>query len=304
MVTITSNVGLALADIPHLIAAMPAAEQAAYQYEGAIAAIYMAYYTFYVSDINGSIPYSQAFQARYGGTLTPTYDPQQTLFDTLDLQIKTAIGVLESSPSATQKLYGANDPFFGGASNQVTAWLKAGNALRLKIATRLLKVDPATLTSIATSVLADANQMSAIGDSWVLYVGPAFADAGGNFNPTGFLAAQPMVDFFNKYNDPREPIFYRQVTAAVAMFGGPTSPDSLPRPPYWQNLYKASDTPISQLQHRLWTPNYNENDGFGPGTGVPVSSRSSLMPNIALSGPTWPQEASHRTSILSGTIRV
>jgi Starch-binding associating with outer membrane len=260
------HVGLALADIPHLIAAMPAAEQAAYQYEAAIAAIYMAYYTFYVSDTYGSIPYSQAFQARYGGTLTPTYDPQQTLFDTLDLQIKTAVATLESSPSTTQKLYGANDPFFGGASNQVTAWLKAANALRMKIAMRLIKRDAATATTIVTEALADANQMSAIGDSWVLYVGPAFADAGGNFNPTGFLASEPMVNFFNKYNDPREPIYFRQVSGG-GYVGGTTSPDSS-LTTYWKNLYKASDTPISQLQHRLWTPNFNENDGFGPGTGV------------------------------------
>ena len=73
-------------------------------YEVAIAAIFKAYYAFYVSDINGSIPYSQAFQARYGGTLTPVYDPQQELFDTLDLQIKTAVKTLETSQGAEQIL--------------------------------------------------------------------------------------------------------------------------------------------------------------------------------------------------------
>jgi hypothetical protein len=37
--------------------------------------------------------------------------------------------------------------------------------------------------------------------------------------------------------------------------------------PAFQTLYKASDTPFSPIQHRLFTPDYNENDGFGAGTG-------------------------------------
>jgi len=68
---------------------MTTADQANRANEVAIASIYKAYYAFYVSDINGSIAYSEAFQARYGGTLTPVYDPQASLFDTLDTQIKS-----------------------------------------------------------------------------------------------------------------------------------------------------------------------------------------------------------------------
>ena len=87
------NVGVPLADIPQLISKMSAADQAARVYENNIASIYKAYYAFYVSDINGSIPYTQAFQARYGGTLTPVYDAQQILFDTLNAQIKKAVTI-------------------------------------------------------------------------------------------------------------------------------------------------------------------------------------------------------------------
>src|SRR6185437_511689 len=99
------NVGLALSDIPHLVAKMTTAEQAARVDELAIAAIYKAYYAFYVSDINGSIPYSQAFKARYGGTLTPTYGEQKNLFDSLDLQVKTAVNTLEETNESAQTLY-------------------------------------------------------------------------------------------------------------------------------------------------------------------------------------------------------
>jgi hypothetical protein len=261
------NVGLPLEDIPHLIEKMSPANQAQRVYENAIATIYKAYYAFYVSDINGSIPYSQAFEARYGGTLTPAYDPQQQLFDTLDIQVKGAVAALEASQSATQVLYGGNDPFYGVnySGGEAMGWIKAGNALRLKMASRLMKVDPTTLASIATEVLADPNQMSSVSDSWSLYVGPSYADAGGNFNPSGFLAAKPVVDFMNKYSDPRLTVFYRP-NSFGAYVGSPTDPDTCSLQ-YYQNLYKAADTPFSPIQHRLWTPNYNENDGFGAGTG-------------------------------------
>ena len=154
------RVGPRLADIPVLVSKLPADQQAQRVYELAIAAIFKAYYAFYVSDINGSIPYSQAFQARYGGTLTPVYDPQQNLFDTLDAQIKAAVKTLETPQGATQILYGAKDPFFGAAADEAAEWAKAGNALRLKIGMRLMKRDPAKLAAIAADVLSDATQMS------------------------------------------------------------------------------------------------------------------------------------------------
>ncbi|MDQ2752613.1 MAG: SusD/RagB family nutrient-binding outer membrane lipoprotein, partial [Bacteroidota bacterium] len=97
--TFYSQVGLYLSDIPALVAKMNANAQAARVYQVNIAAIFKAYYAFYVSDINGSIPYSQAFQARYGGTQTPVYDPQPALFDTLDRQIKAAVATLETTQS-------------------------------------------------------------------------------------------------------------------------------------------------------------------------------------------------------------
>jgi hypothetical protein len=258
------RVGTYLSDIPNLVSKMSTADQAKRVYEVAIAAIFKAYYAFYVSDINGSIPYSQAFQARYGGTLTPVYDPQQELFDTLDVQIKSAIATLESSQS-DQILYEAKDPFFGSSANEVSEWIRTGNALRLKIAMRLMKRDPNKLKAIATEVLSDANQMSSVDDSWVLLVGPSYADATGNWNPNGFAAAKPVVDFFLAHGDPRLRIFYRPNKDGQYV-GSYTNPDASHAP---QNapLYTVADT-LSLLQHRIFTPSYDEGDGNGVGDGV------------------------------------
>ncbi len=133
------------------------------------------------------------------------------------------------------------------------------------MATRLIKRNPSAVTTIAQEVFADANQMSSNADGWVLFVGPNFADWHGNYNATGFLASRSLVNFMNQYNDPREPAFYRRNSSGVYA-GGTASPDSA-LTSNWQAIYTASDTPISFLQHRLWTPNYDEGDGLGLGTG-------------------------------------
>src|SRR5687767_3943476 len=52
-----TNVGNRLVDIPRLIEQMPETEQARRVHMKAIPYILFAHYTFYVSDINGSIPY-------------------------------------------------------------------------------------------------------------------------------------------------------------------------------------------------------------------------------------------------------
>jgi hypothetical protein len=271
-----NNVGVPLVDIPHLIAGMSPSNAATRVYESDIAAIYKAYYAFYVSDINGSIPYTQAFQARYGGTLTPLYDAQAALFDTLDNQIKTAVTSLETSQSVTQTLYGAFDPFYGdadplnsgtpSAAAETLSWIKAGNALRLKIAMRLLARNASQVQSIVTDVLADPNQMASFKDSWVFFAGPAFATQGSNYNPTGFLASETMVNYMLSTSDPRLPIYFRP-NSSGHFVGCPTNPDTT-SPSSYQGHFSGNDSGFSAVQHRLFTPDFDEGDGNGSGTGV------------------------------------
>lgn len=268
------RVGSYLSDIPFQVSKLDPTVQGSYKNMMSIASIFKAYYAFYVTDINGNMPYSQAFQARYGGTLTPVYDAQQTLFDTLDTQVKAAVTSLESTDASTQTAIGGKDPFFPAAYNggsaltnvqEAAAWIKIGNALRLKMAMRLMKRDATKLKAIATEVLADnTHQMSAFTDSWVLYAGPAYANATGNWNPTGFIATQSMINFMSANADPREGIFYRPAIKTGTFVGVSASPDDVAAN---QNLYTHSDSLVSALQHRLFTPGFDENDGNGAGTG-------------------------------------
>ncbi len=254
------DLGYSIVDAVQIIDKLPDDQKARYTNIRAISEIVYAYYGFYVSDINGSVPFTEAFQARYGGTLTPAYDSQQDIFAQADALIKGAVNALESGAGDQVEL-GQNDPFFGG---NVASWIRTGNALRLKIALRLMKADPQTLSAIANDVLSDPQQMSSIADSWMLKVGPGFADGNGNYNPTGFAAGRPILEFMKGNDDPRLRIYFRPNKNGQYV-GSFTSPDEAQLPAN-RPLYSVTDT-LSQLQHRLFTPNYSYDGSAGDGSG-------------------------------------
>jgi len=282
------TLGAQLADLQHLIDLMPDAKKAGYVYMSAIADIPKIYYAFYVSDINGSIPYSEAFQARYGGTLTPKYETQQALFSLWDTRLKEIVTTLKTSQSTTQVSLGSNDQYFGGT---VVNWIRAANALRLRIALRLTKRDETTAKTIVNDVLSDGEQMSSNADGWVFHGRSTLATNGSNWDITTFRAPRPTLEFMLKNSDPRLRNFYEKnnytkanLDAAIAngvypagtkwtdqqYVGAPVSPDSA------QGKYKSwfttktvpGTTPqlvldtISYLKRRMWTPDYNSGTGI------------------------------------------
>ncbi len=288
------NVGNALTDMEKLVAALPAEEQPRYTHMIRIGRILKAYYTFYVSDIYGSLAYSEAFQARYGGTLTPKYDTQPALFAQLDSELKEAITTLKTAQTASQVALGNNDQYYAGSTQQ---WVKAANALRLKIAMRLAKRDPSKLRSIAAEVLASpaSDLMSSNTDSWVFTTVAAFT-SGGNWNPDGLRAPKPLVDFMWETKDPRIDAFFTPNSYSQANIdllaankqlptgskeserryvGSVTSPDAARLPQNVQRLYTlryltvsntrtAFDT-LSNIQPRLFQPAFAVNGVVGTG---------------------------------------
>ena len=279
------QLGAILTDVQHIIDNMSDDEKAARVQMRAIPDVLKVYYAFYVSDIVGSIPYNDAFQGRYGGELNPAYQSQQELYDLWDAKLKEVIGTLKATPSVTQVSLDKFDLYFQG---DPLKWAKAANALRLRIALRLLKRDPAKATAIMQDALSDnALQISSNGESWVLKAAASFT-SGGNWNPTEFRAPKPTLDFMWDHNDPRLRIFYKKnnytqanLTTAIAAgiypsgtawnsrqyVGAYTSPDMSQAQPYrsWFDGKKVNgnltlDT-VSYLQWRLWQPAYDNGDG-------------------------------------------
>jgi hypothetical protein len=278
------GIGSVTTDVAKLTERMSDSDKAARQMLVAMAEVMKIYYAFYVSDINGSIAYTEAFDSRYGGTFTPKWESQQSLFNAWEARLKTLSATLKAGAS-NQITLGNFDQYYAGNN---TRWAKAANALRMRIAMRMLKRDNAKATTILKECVADAsNLMSSNDDSWVYLAHQSFS-AGGNWNPEGFRAPEPTVNFMWTTSDPRLGLFYRRnnysqanIATAIAarvlpagtmeparrFVGAPTSPDRATSPAISQwfngrrvNASLVMDT-ISYLQQRMFQPT------FGGGTG-------------------------------------
>lgn len=197
--------GIALYDVNVLIDKMASPQKETYTQLGAIARILLDYQYFYVSDVYGSLPYSDAFKGRYSLEFQVAFDNQQTIFNGIDADLKSAIQQIKSAPSGQFSLGNYDQFYFGDA----TKWIKAANALRLRLAMRLMKRDAAKATAIIQEVLASpaAELMSSNDDSWTFKAPPSYA-SGGNWNPVGLKATKALVDFMLKTSDPRTRIFF------------------------------------------------------------------------------------------------
>ena len=278
------GIGSVTTDVAKLTEKMSDADKASRQMLVAMAEVMKIYYAFYVSDINGSLAYTEAFDSRYGGTFTPKWEGQQTLFNAWEAKLKTLSATLKSGAS-NQITLGNYDQYYAGNN---TRWAKAANALRMRIAMRMLKRDNAKATAILKECVADAsNLMSSNDDSWVYLAHQSFT-AGGNWNPEGFRAPEPTVNFMWTTTDPRLGLFYRRnnysqaniataITARILaagtmeparrFVGAPVSPDRASTPAIAQwftgrrvNAGLVMDT-ISYIQQRMFQPT------FGGGTG-------------------------------------
>lgn len=278
------GIGSVTTDVGKLTDRMPDADKAARQMLVAMSEVMKIYYAFYVSDINGSLAYTEAFDSRYGGTFTPKWESQQSLFNAWEARLKTLSATLKAGAS-NQITLGNFDQYYAGNN---TRWAKAANALRMRIAMRMLKRDNAKATTILKECVADAsNLMSSNDDSWVYIAHQSFT-GGGNWNPEGFRAPEPSVNFMWNTMDPRLGLFYRRnnytqanITTAIAarvlatgtmeparrFVGAPTSPDRASTPVIAQwftgrrvNAGLVMDT-ISYIQQRMFQPT------FGGGTG-------------------------------------
>ncbi len=161
-----------------------------------------------VSDMNGSMPYTEANKGRDESKYSPKYDSQEALYTVWLKELSDAIATLQKA-SANQVSFGNNDVFFRG---DIAKWIKLANSLKLRIAARYQNQDPSKATQIFKEVMADA-------------VGPfsSTADQLVHSNPTYFpfgvdgynidiysrhFAVGSAIEFLKSSSDPRLGIYY------------------------------------------------------------------------------------------------
>ncbi len=185
------------------------------KYKKMRAATYVAgiYYGLRVTDLNGSIPYTEAGLGRNDGLYKPVYDSQKTLYDTWLTELNTAIADL-SAASTDQMSYGNADIYY---HSDWTKWAKMANSMKLRIAVRYEGQDKSKTQQIFKEVMENSVGPIVLDGDQFAYISP-------NHNPIGNdvdyrsvrFATKSIATFLKKTNDPRLPIYFspNDLTAA------------------------------------------------------------------------------------------
>jgi hypothetical protein len=179
----------------------------------AIALIEKAYVFQLLTDAFGDVPMKEALQGL--GNLSPNYDPQEEVYDSIFAWTKRGIALTTAS---TGSYPAADDLVFGGGEGGMENWKRFGNTLLLRSYLRLSEVAPEKAKTGIQELFATSPEFLTI-DAKISY-----QDVGGNQNPlyaegvalqrTGNLrASSTAVDAYVSNNDPRLTTFYTVNTA-------------------------------------------------------------------------------------------
>lgn len=193
-------------------------EEKSAQYEGIAAAldVLTAYLGIHDTDICGDIPFTEAANARYGGTLTPKYDRVEDLYALWLTQLDNAIEVFGNADATDQVNLGTQDVIYNGDWSK---WAKLANSLKLKIAARLIFRDYDRATSIVTAVAsASCGVLDGEEDDFLFHKAndnTSSSDYAYHWNNTtlwygGVCGSQPWVEFLKDNEDPRVRFFFEK----------------------------------------------------------------------------------------------
>ncbi len=186
-------------DVRMRIDEMPAETKATYQAMRALTFPVQIATALTVTDLTGSLVYSEAGLAPYTNPplLTPVLDNQETLFNTWLTELDDAIAVL--SNTSGQFAIGTEDRIYGGDYGK---WAKFCNLLKLKIAVRMINVDRAKAIQIAQQVASSsAGYMDNLNEDFIYKRGVKYYGTGNGFW-IGW-GSKNLIDFLLDNKDPR-----------------------------------------------------------------------------------------------------
>ena len=158
------------------------------------------------TDMHGSLAYTEGWGLRRGRPEleNPKFDTQEELFTIWDQELKTAIEKL--STATDQVSLAGYDMAFKG---DVSKWIKTANALRLRIALRMLKRNETKAKEIAAEVL--KSSIPASTEAGVIIKFDKLYTNNGDWHSVIDMdrASAPFMRYLKTYNDPRKRIYFR-----------------------------------------------------------------------------------------------
>ena len=185
------------------------------KYKGYAAAldVLTAYLGILDTDLIGSVPFTEACMANYGGTLTPAYDSQESLYQLWEQQLNAAISVF-SNPTGLE-MKAAQDIAFNGDWNK---WARFANSLKLRLAARYVNINKSKALSLAQEVAsASCGYIDSMDQAMLFNKATATSDNNQDIIyhwSNGFLDGQAasinVMNFMVKNLDPRVRFAYRK----------------------------------------------------------------------------------------------
>ncbi|PSL47628.1 SusD/RagB-like outer membrane lipoprotein [Chitinophaga niastensis] len=168
-----------------------------------------------VSDIFGPIIYSKYNQPNADGTVD--FDSQKDAYYGFFADLKTAIDILtpiKDNPHSV--LFGKADLVYGGSYAE---WLKFANTLRLRLALRIVNIDPTKAKTEGEAALANAGGLlTTPADNFLVDIGSTTHPLNTiNSSWDDIRMGAPAESILGGYNDPRLPKYYtKAIDPAVA----------------------------------------------------------------------------------------
>mgnify|MGYP000225818084 CR=1 FL=1 len=150
-----------------------------------IAKVCMAVWLGNATDLWGAVPYTEAFKGK--ANLTPKYDSQQQVYDTIQSLLSSAINLLTQPPTAFDINLGTNDYIYGG---NATEWIKAAWALKARYTLHLSNKN-STWAAAIINIIENKKIMTGNSDDLAFKFG------------TGPTAQNPMYQYEDQRGDMR-----------------------------------------------------------------------------------------------------
>lgn len=164
-----------------------------------------------LTDMYGDIPYFDAGAGYYTGVLKPKYDTQEEIYNDFFNQLTIANNQLNENGDLI-----AYDHYYNG---DITKWKKFANSLRLRLALRLIKVNPEKAQAEAEIAIRNGVMESNSDICFIKYEniansseGPGRGNALANLfsrDPRAFRFSSKLIGYMESTSDPR-----------ITMFGG------------------------------------------------------------------------------------
>lgn len=177
----------------------------------AIASIWKVYMYLPRTDYWGPIPYSQVGN----GEASVEYDTQEAIY-------KDFVKTLAASTASLQafkgtNVFGTNDQIYGGS---VDKWILFGNTLRLRVAMRMSKVEPALAKTEAEAAVAGGVLSTNADDAFLKVTANSFNPMNQATAWNEFRMSAAMESVLKGYADPRIGKYYAPVPGTVSTFKG------------------------------------------------------------------------------------